>query len=119
MIISDEKNRLLLDEHTEKIRKLGREAELKRIAKYNEYFSDNEECETLIRKLAKIENEQPIVNVELKVFKNRQILSNHLAAFIKLRDNKDITAPTDHFPKKKGGLTKMAFESIQKQTDPE
>jgi hypothetical protein len=111
MIISHEKNRLLLQEHTEKIRKLGQEAELKRIAKYNEYFSANEECETLIRKLAKIDYEQPIVNVDMAVFKNRKILSHHLTAFIKLRDNKDITAPTDHFPKKKGGLTKMAFEN--------
>jgi hypothetical protein len=110
MIISHEKNTLLLKEHREKIKKRAQETQLKRIAKYNEYFSDNDTCENHIRTLAKIDNDQPIVNVEIAVFRNRSILKPLLVAFIKLRDNKDITAPTDHFPIKKGGLIKMAFE---------
>ena len=89
MIINHENNRLLIEEEVEKLRINTWENTLRRIGKCNEYFNDNEECEKLIRQLAKIEDDQPIVNVEIKVFNNRLILKDKLIAFTKLRDNKD------------------------------
>jgi hypothetical protein len=59
-----------------------------------------------------ISNLSRALNVEMAVFKNTRILKDLLIAFIKVkvRDNKDITAPIDHFPKKKIDLITKAFE---------
>jgi hypothetical protein len=113
MILTDENNRLLIDEQLEKARRIAQENKLKEIMRYKTYYTNNEFCEERVRKLAKLTDDQTIQNVEKNIF--QKITMKHLLGFVKVRDNKNITAPIDHLPSRKDGLVKMAFE-IQNHT---
>jgi hypothetical protein len=108
MILTDENNRLLIDEQVQKARRIAQENKLKEIMRYKTYYTNNEFCEERVRKLAKLTDDQTIQNVEKSIF--QKITMKHLLGFVKVRDNKNITAPIDHLPSRKDGLVKMAFE---------
>ena len=87
---------------------------------------DNEKCEMEICRLAKIPPEDPISGLKMEIFEKRSVLSDWLLGFVKVRDNKDITASISDLPKRKGKVIEVLSGDIkvlinyacEKQADP-
>jgi hypothetical protein len=92
-----------LNEKTEEAKIRSTEKKRRTINKCKAYFEDNHACEKEIRKIAKLAEGEQIENVDMEMF-CKGIKKDLLIAFIKVRDNEDITASTEHFPKLKGKM---------------
>ena len=102
LIVHHEYNRRILEGVTNRMKEKKRNDAKRTYLKYKVYFDDNEKCEKAIRKLANIGDGDPLLNISKKILQARSVKRDYLFAFLKLRDNADITAPTSTLPQNKG-----------------
>jgi hypothetical protein len=108
MILNDDSTKALLNEKIEKNKTRTAEKKRRLVNQYKAYFENNDLCESTIRKKRKLADGEHIENVGMEIFE--KIKKDLLIAFVKVRDNEDITASIEHLPDKKVGLIKAAFD---------
>ena len=102
LIVHHEYNRRILDGVTNRMKEKKQNDANRTYQKYKVYFDDNEKCEKAIRKAANICEGAPLLNISKKILQARSVKRDYLFAFLKLRDNADITASTSKIAKNKG-----------------
>ena len=66
------------------------------------HFEKNKNCETMLRKLANLNEADSLEKVTLRTFLKKTITKDLLRSFALIRSVKDITDSSDHFLKEKG-----------------
>ncbi len=103
MIIHHEDNRTRMDKAIAIVKKKKLEKKINEQSKFHSYFKSNEECETILRKQAKLPDDASLGDIkEMAIFKKPK--RELLLAFCKVRFTTDLTAGDKDLPTNKGNI---------------